>query len=46
MADMIAEICKIGPLAYPGVFQCNNRSEYKAEVIEAWSVNTMHYDKV
>ena len=32
VADMIANICKVGPLTYPKIFQCNNGSEFKAEV--------------
>ena len=32
IADMIADIYKVGPLTYPKVFQCNNRSEFKAKV--------------
>ena len=29
---MIADICKVGPLTYPKIFQCDNGSEFKAEV--------------
>ena len=32
MADMIADICKAGPLTYPSIFQCDNGSEFKADV--------------
>ena len=32
VADMIANIYKVGPLTYPSTFQCNNDSEFKAEV--------------
>ena len=32
VADMIANIYKVGPLTYPKVFQCDNGSEFKAEV--------------
>ena len=32
VADMIAGIYKVGPLTYPKVFQCDNGSEFKAEV--------------
>ena len=31
-ADMIADIYKVGPLTYPKVFQCDNGSQFKAEV--------------
>ena len=29
MAEMIADIYKVGPLTYPKVFQCDNGSEFK-----------------
>ena len=32
MADMISDIYKVGPLTYPKIFQCDNGSEFKAEV--------------
>ena len=32
VAEMIADICKVGPLTYPKIFQCDNGSEFKAEV--------------
>ena len=32
VAEMIADICKVGPLTYPQIFQCNNGSEFKGEV--------------
>ena len=32
MAEMIADIYKVGPLMYPNIFQCNNGSEFKGEV--------------
>ena len=32
MAEMIADIYKVGPLTYPSIFQCDNGSEFKAEV--------------
>ena len=32
VADMIADIYKVGPLTYPEIFQCNNSSEFKREV--------------
>ena len=32
MADMIADIYKVGPLTYPKIFQCDNGSEFKADV--------------
>ena len=32
VAEMIADIYKVGPLTYPKVFQCDNGSEFKADV--------------
>ena len=32
IAEMIADIYKVGPLTYPVVLHCNNGSEFKAEV--------------
>ena len=32
VAEMIADIYKVGPLTYPSTFQCDNGSEFKAEV--------------
>ena len=32
VAEMIADIYKVGPLTYPKVFQCDNGSEFKGEV--------------
>ena len=32
VAEMIADIYKVGPLTYPKRFQCNNGSEFKADV--------------
>ena len=31
-AEMIADICKVGPLMYPSIFQCDNGSEFKGDV--------------
>ena len=32
VAEMIAEIYKVGPLTYPKIFQCDKGSEFKGEV--------------
>ena len=32
VADVIADIYKVGPLTYPSIFQCDNGNEFKAEV--------------
>ena len=34
VAEMIADIYKVGPLTYPSIFQCDNGSEFKGEVIK------------
>ena len=45
MAEMIANIYKVGSLTYPKIFQCNNGSEFKAEVtkmLEKHEVRIQH----
>ena len=32
IAEMIADVYKVGPLTYPSTFQCDNSSEFKGEV--------------
>ena len=32
VAQMIADIYKVGPLTYPKIFQCDNGSKFKGEV--------------
>ena len=32
MAEMIADIYKVGPLKYPKISQCDNGSEFKGDV--------------
>ena len=32
VAEMIADIYKVGPLTYPKILQCDNGSEFKGEV--------------
>ena len=32
VAEMIAEIYKVGPLMYPKIFQCENGGKFKGEV--------------
>ena len=34
VAEMIADTYKVGPLKYPKIFQCDNVSEFKGEVIK------------
>ena len=45
VAEMIADIYKVGPSTYPKIFQCNNGSEFKAEVtklLEKHEVRIQH----
>ena len=50
VAEMIADIYKVGPLKYPKIFQCEKGSEFKGEVtkmlekqeVKIWQV-TMKY---
>ena len=45
VADMIADIYKVGLLTYPKIFQCDNGSEFKAEVtkmLEKYEVTIQH----
>ena len=39
VAEMIAEIYKVGPLTYPGTFQCDNGSEFKGDVTKMLEKN-------
>ena len=32
VAEMIADIYKVGPLKFPKIFQCDNGGEFKGEV--------------
>ena len=34
VSEMIAAIYKVHPLTYPKIFQCDNGSKFKAEVIK------------
>ena len=45
VAEMIADIYKVGPLMYPKIFQCDNGSEFKAGVtklLEKHGVKIQH----
>ena len=45
IADMIADIYKVGPLTYPKIFQCDNGSKFKADVnklLEQHGVKIQH----
>ena len=39
MAEMIADIYKVGPLKYPKTFQCDNGSEFKGDVTKMLEKN-------
>ena len=39
VAEMIADIYKVGPLTYPKIFLCNNGSEFKGEVTKMLEKN-------
>ena len=39
VAEMIAGICKVGPLKYPKIFQCDNGSEFKGDVTKMLEKN-------
>ena len=34
VAEMISDIYRVGPLTYPNIFQCDNGSEFREEVIK------------
>ena len=36
VAEMIADIYKVGPLTCPKIFQCDNGSEFKGDVTRLW----------
>ena len=39
VAEMIADIYKVGPLKYHKIFQCDNGSEFKGEVTKTLEKN-------
>ena len=39
VAEMIADIYKVGPLTYPKIFQCDNGSEFKGDVTKMLEKN-------
>ena len=50
VAEMVADIYKVGPLMYPSAFQCDNGSEFKGEItkmlekheVKIWHVTTKY----
>ena len=46
VAEMIADIYKVGPLTYPKIFQCNNGSEFKGDVTKMLETNEVKIQQV
>ena len=46
MAEMIADIYKVGPLAYPKIFQCDNGSEFKGEMTKMLAQHEVKIQRV
>ena len=46
VAEMIADICKVGPLTYPKIFQCDNGSEFKGDVTKMLEKNEVKIQRV
>ena len=46
VAEMIADIYKVGPLSYPKIFQCDNGSEFKGDVTKMLEKNEVKIRRV
>ena len=46
VAEMIADIYKVGPLTYPKIFQCDNGSEFKGDVTKILEKNEVRIRRV
>ena len=46
VAEMIADIYKVGPLTYPKIFQCDNGSEFKGDVTKMLEKNKVKIRQV
>ena len=46
VAEMIADIYKVGPLKYPKIFQCDNGSEFKGNVTKMLEKNEVKIRRV
>ena len=46
VAEMIADIYKVGPLKYPKIFQCDNGSEFKGDVSKMLEKNEVKIRQV
>ena len=46
VAEMIADIYKVGPLMYPKILQCDNGSEFKGEVTKMLEMQEVKIQRV
>ena len=46
VAEMVADIYKVGPLTYPKIFQCDNGSEFKGEVTKILETHEVKIQQV
>ena len=46
VAEMIADIYKVGPLKYPKIFQCDNGSEFKGDMTKMLAKNEVKIQRV
>ena len=46
VAEMIADIYKVGPLKYPKIFQCDNGREFKGDVTKMLEKNKVKIQRV
>ena len=46
VAEMIADIYKVGPLKFPKIFQCDNGSEFKGDVTKMLEKNEVKIRRV
>ena len=46
VAEMIADIYKVGPLTYPKIFQCDNGSKFKGDVTKMLAKNEVKIHRV
>ena len=46
VAEMIADIYKVGPLKFPKIFQCDNGSKFKGDVTKTLEKNEVKIQRV
>ena len=46
VAEMIADVYKVGPLTYPKIFQCDNGREFKGEVTKMFEKHEVKIQQV